>query len=176
MANPHVREKLSFYPEDCAAKSVSQARQFARWLNEVPDDQLGPMARIHGEDYYIFEPCMLRSGLVYMPHRWFRRQGCFYAYCWKMEQVPCREGKLAWRVVKGEGQIVVSEDEFLLSFPRLVKNAKDYPHLRVVTQIEGLSSCVLRFVSSIRNTCRYFRPLCHPPKVRSMDFDRPMPW
>ncbi|KAF9056801.1 hypothetical protein BDP27DRAFT_1433531 [Rhodocollybia butyracea] len=67
MSNPQVREKLSFYPEDHAAKNVSEARQFARWLDEIPDDELGPMARIRGEDYYIFEPCMLRSGLVYMP-------------------------------------------------------------------------------------------------------------
>ncbi|KAF9064966.1 hypothetical protein BDP27DRAFT_1425263 [Rhodocollybia butyracea] len=138
MANPHVREKLSFYPEDCTAKNVSQARQFARWLNEVPDDQLGPMAHIHGEDYYIFEPCMLRSGQVYMPHRWFRRQGRFYAYCWKMEKVRRREGKLTWCVVKGDGQIVVSEDEFLLSFPRLVKSIKDYPYLIDVAQIEDV--------------------------------------
>ncbi|KAF9069427.1 hypothetical protein BDP27DRAFT_1142638, partial [Rhodocollybia butyracea] len=64
MSNPRIREKLLFYPEDRATKNVSEARQFARWLDEIPDDKLGPMARIHGEDYYIFEPCMLRSGLI----------------------------------------------------------------------------------------------------------------
>ncbi|KAJ3714464.1 hypothetical protein C8R42DRAFT_726467 [Lentinula raphanica] len=75
MCNPHVRPHLSFYPEDCGSKNVSEARQFDRWLNEIPDDQLGPMARIHATDYYIFEPAMLRDGSIYMPHRWFKRMG-----------------------------------------------------------------------------------------------------
>ncbi|KAJ3866522.1 hypothetical protein EV359DRAFT_71791 [Lentinula novae-zelandiae] len=70
MCNPQVRDKLSFYPEDCAAKNVSEARQFSRWLNEVPDDEIGPMARIGGQDYYIFEPTMLCSEQVCIPHRW----------------------------------------------------------------------------------------------------------
>ncbi|KAF9076936.1 hypothetical protein BDP27DRAFT_1209356 [Rhodocollybia butyracea] len=133
-----ISQKLLFYPEDRATKNVSEARQFARWLDEIPDDELGPMARIHGEDYYIFEPCMLRSGLIYMPHRWFQRQGHFYARCWRMEQVARRSGKVSWRVLKGDGKITISEDELLLSFPGLVKNQSDYPDLADVTQIEDV--------------------------------------
>ncbi|KAF9062575.1 hypothetical protein BDP27DRAFT_1202338, partial [Rhodocollybia butyracea] len=53
------------------------------WLDEIPDNKLGPMAHICGEDYYISEPCMLRSGLVGMPRCWFKRQGRLYAHCWK---------------------------------------------------------------------------------------------
>lgn len=114
-------------------------------MDEIPDNELGPMARIHGEDYYISEPCMLRSGLVCMPRRWFKRQGRFYACCWKMEEVSRRDHQTRWRVVKGEGEIVVNEDEFLLSFPSLASNAADYPYLTDVTKIEGLHLFCLSF-------------------------------
>ncbi|KAJ3803822.1 hypothetical protein EV368DRAFT_20944, partial [Lentinula lateritia] len=59
MCNPQVRDNLSFYPEDCKAKNVSEARQCARWLNEIPDEELGPMIRVGTQGYYIFEPTML---------------------------------------------------------------------------------------------------------------------
>lgn len=73
MCNPLVREHLSFYPEDCSSQNVSKARQFAQWLHEVPDEDLGPMARLgppgRSHDYYVFEPAMLRSAVMCMPHR-----------------------------------------------------------------------------------------------------------
>ncbi|KAJ3845757.1 hypothetical protein EV368DRAFT_70453 [Lentinula lateritia] len=46
MCNPQVRNHLSFYPEDCGAENLSEAWQFARWLHEIPDDELGPMVRL----------------------------------------------------------------------------------------------------------------------------------
>ncbi|KAJ4464148.1 hypothetical protein C8R41DRAFT_739929, partial [Lentinula lateritia] len=136
ICNPQVRDKLSFYPEDCAAKNVSEARQFSRWLNEIPDDEIGPMARIGEQDYYIFEPTMLRSEQVCIPHRWFMRQGRFYARCWKLEEVLREDGTESWQVIKGEGEFIVSEDELLLSFPQL-QDKTLYGHLTDVTKIES---------------------------------------
>ncbi|KAF9070520.1 hypothetical protein BDP27DRAFT_1419980 [Rhodocollybia butyracea] len=60
MSNPQVRPHLSFYPEDVTQK-LSEARQFARWANEIPDNELRPMAWLQNGDYYIFEPAMLCS-------------------------------------------------------------------------------------------------------------------
>ncbi|KAF9060897.1 hypothetical protein BDP27DRAFT_1150318, partial [Rhodocollybia butyracea] len=59
MANPKVHPHLSFYPEqDCFPD------EFAHWLHEVPDDEMGPMLRLGNTDYYVFEPAMLRSGKI----------------------------------------------------------------------------------------------------------------
>ncbi|KAE9383713.1 hypothetical protein BT96DRAFT_772206, partial [Gymnopus androsaceus JB14] len=62
MANPEVRPKLHFYPED-SGEHLSEARQAERWLHEAPDDLLTPMARIRDQDYYIYEPAMLSDGI-----------------------------------------------------------------------------------------------------------------
>ncbi|KIK49825.1 hypothetical protein GYMLUDRAFT_253531 [Collybiopsis luxurians FD-317 M1] len=43
MANPKVRPKLHFYPED-SGNFLSEARQAERWLKEAPDNLLTPMA------------------------------------------------------------------------------------------------------------------------------------
>lgn len=142
MCNPLVREHLSFYPEDCSSKNVSEARQFARWLHEVPDEDLGPMARLgppgRSHDYYIFEPAMLRSTVMCMPHRWFRRQGKLYAKCWKLKANIRQDGSKGWNVIKGNGEFVVSEDEFLLCFTQLVEGQRDlYKDVVNVTHIDG---------------------------------------
>ncbi|KAE9383178.1 hypothetical protein BT96DRAFT_1039175 [Gymnopus androsaceus JB14] len=96
MANPRVRPHLSFYPEE-VHKNLSEARQFAHWLHEIPDDEMGPMLRVGSMDYYIFEPAMLRSGKICMPHRWFTRGKHHYARCWAMEEV-IREGTRNWKL------------------------------------------------------------------------------
>ncbi|KAJ3715764.1 hypothetical protein C8R42DRAFT_704476 [Lentinula raphanica] len=121
MCNPNVRPHLSFYPED--------SRQFDRWLNEIPDNELGPMARIHGTDYYIFEPTMFRDGSVYMPHRWFRRMGRLYARCWKMEEIVREDGQTSWRVIKSNDRLEFDEEFFLKSFPTLLSDHQNgtYP-------------------------------------------------
>ncbi|KAJ3897384.1 hypothetical protein F5879DRAFT_996133 [Lentinula edodes] len=137
ISNPQVREKLSFYPEDRAAKNVSEARQFSRWLHEIPDDEIGPMARIGGQDYYIFEPTMLHSEQLCIPHRWFMHKGQFYAQCWKIEEVYDEDNTLSWQVVKGEGEFIINEDELLLSFPQL-KDRTLYGHITDVTKIQAV--------------------------------------
>ncbi|KAJ3884626.1 hypothetical protein GG344DRAFT_60313, partial [Lentinula edodes] len=143
MSNPQVRNHLSFYPEDCGGENLSEARQFARWLHEIPDEELGPMVRLgpsgRSNDYYVFEPAMLRSGIMCMPHRWFKRQEKFYAWCWRLEENIHPHASKGWKVVKGDGEFVVNEDEFLLCFKQLVDGQQEmYSNLADVTRIEGI--------------------------------------
>ncbi|CAK5277165.1 unnamed protein product [Mycena citricolor] len=102
MANPRVRRHLSFYPEDSGSK-LSEARQGQRWLNEIPDTQTTPMARLHGHDYYIYEPCMASAAEAtaqfVIPTRWFTREGSLFARCWRMIPVASDCGS-GWRVIK----------------------------------------------------------------------------
>ncbi len=147
MANPRVRPHLSFYPED-AGKHLSEARQASRWLSEIPNEDLAPMARIDKEDYYIFEPAMLYgypSESVCMPYRWFTRAATngtqiMYAKCWKLVLTPEATG---WNVVKTS--FIVREDQFLHSFPKLVKEHQSYglPDPRnIVGKSSSYGSCL----------------------------------
>ncbi|KAJ3808735.1 hypothetical protein F5876DRAFT_16171, partial [Lentinula aff. lateritia] len=81
MANPQVWPHLSFYPEE-KFNNLSEARQFSQWLYEVPDEQVGPMLCIGMMDYYTFEPVMLTTGDICMPHHWYMHRGRYYAQCW----------------------------------------------------------------------------------------------
>ncbi|KIM36126.1 hypothetical protein M413DRAFT_31880 [Hebeloma cylindrosporum] len=133
MGNPKVRPHLSFYPED-SGQRVSEARQATRWLHEVPNDQLTPMARIGHQDYYIHKPAMLRDGQVVMPVRWFMRQGLLYAKCWKMSTIHSDSGS-SWRVTIDDG-FEVSQNEFLKTFPELEKDTPlYYSHIPVPSKI-----------------------------------------
>ncbi|KAF9060812.1 hypothetical protein BDP27DRAFT_1491210 [Rhodocollybia butyracea] len=135
MANPRVRPHLSFYPE-AVDQNLSEARQFAHWLHEIPDDEMGPMLRVGSVDYYIFEPAMLRSGKICMPHRWFMHGPRHYVRCWAMEEVV-REGvRKSWRVVQGGGEITVGEEELLKNFPQLLSDTASYPGFENVSNIE----------------------------------------
>ncbi|KAJ8077859.1 hypothetical protein PM082_002300 [Marasmius tenuissimus] len=70
MSNPKIRPNLSFYPE-AAGSYLGDARQAERWLKEMDDDELTPMVRLGtgnaAQDFYIFEPTLLRDGSVWMP-------------------------------------------------------------------------------------------------------------
>ncbi|KAJ3809763.1 hypothetical protein EV368DRAFT_89490 [Lentinula lateritia] len=136
MCNPRVRPHLEFYPEDCGGRNVSEARQSSRMLNEIPDNELGPMVRLGHYDFYVFEPAKLRSGLVCMPHRWFKRNNRFHARCWKMQEIEHEHGRKSWRVIKGDGKFEVDEEQFLLPFPILATDVTLYPDLTDVTKIE----------------------------------------
>ncbi|KAJ8487998.1 hypothetical protein ONZ45_g14118 [Pleurotus djamor] len=117
MANPKVRPHLSFYPED-SGKKLSEARQAARWLHELPDNQLTPMLRLGAQDYYIHEPAMLRDGNVVMPIRWFTRGSKVHAKCWGMEVVDLGTGTSKWRVVQRH-DYEISQDDLMKTFPDL---------------------------------------------------------
>ncbi|KAF4584957.1 hypothetical protein EYR40_001783 [Pleurotus pulmonarius] len=123
MANPKVRPHLSFYPED-AGKRLSEARQGARWLHEVPSNQLTPMARIGHHNFYIYEPAMLNDGNICMPSRWFSRGDILYAKCWTMHTVNSERGS-SWRVCMRD-DFEVPETQFLKNFPALESDRNVY--------------------------------------------------
>ncbi|KAL0577207.1 hypothetical protein V5O48_004773 [Marasmius crinis-equi] len=144
MSNPLVRPHLSFYPED-AGSYLGEARQGARWLKEIDDDELTPMVCLGtgaGErHYYIFEPALLRNnGGIWMPHRWYtKRKGqkmVFVGRCWKMIPIHRGEGRYSWRVLTNE-EGIFEEDEFLMSFPELQGKEETFRLLSRVTDIEG---------------------------------------
>ncbi|KAJ3824671.1 hypothetical protein F5880DRAFT_353082 [Lentinula raphanica] len=121
MANPHVRPKLHFYPEDSGAH-LSEARQAQRWLNEAPDTLLTPMARINARDFYIHEPAMLLDGSCCIPIRWFSRGDQLHARCWRMEPlISDDDTTTGWRVVKSDFDVRASH--FLKNFVELKADA-----------------------------------------------------
>ncbi|KAH9945634.1 hypothetical protein B0H21DRAFT_693918 [Amylocystis lapponica] len=128
MANPRVRPHLHFYPEDTQGVSLAEARQGARWLHEIPDHLITPMARIGTQDFYIHEPAMLRSGIPCIPVRWFTRlergQHVLFAKCWGLEVVDTDTSR-GWRVIQHPNW-VVRQDEFLKNFPELCQDAMRY--------------------------------------------------
>lgn len=125
MANPKVRPHLSFYPEDTGVKR-SEARQSDRWLHEVADDELTPMARIgvsgRYQDFYVHEPAMLRDGTVCVPVRWFAVGHVLFAKCWRMQTISTDYGD-GWRVLEYD-DYSVPLTEFLKTFPELWDDAE----------------------------------------------------
>jgi hypothetical protein len=121
MANPKVRPHLSFFPEDSGEK-VSEAKQAHRWLREQAHKQLTPMARIDSQDYYIFEPAVLRNETFCIPFRWFHRadatsKNSLYARCWNITVAQHSDtGELGWRVWL-DNEIEVHESHFAKNFP-----------------------------------------------------------
>ncbi|OSX60535.1 hypothetical protein POSPLADRAFT_1148718, partial [Postia placenta MAD-698-R-SB12] len=71
MSNLQVRPHLHFYPEDQGDRPFAEARQASRWLNEVPNELVTPMARIHNHDYYIYKPAMLVNGVCIAEDLWY---------------------------------------------------------------------------------------------------------
>ncbi|CDO76792.1 hypothetical protein BN946_scf184978.g21 [Trametes cinnabarina] len=99
MSNPRVRPFLHFYPEDAGGINLSEARQAARWLQEVPDKYLTPMVRLRDVDYYVHKPALCVD-------------------------VPTDSGS-AWRVVKRD-DLEISTDHLLKNFPQLKGTASRY--------------------------------------------------
>jgi len=134
MANPKVRPHLKFYLEDSKGH-LSEARQGRRWLHEVDDDQITPMARLGRQDYYIHEPAMLRDGLFCVPVRWFTVGEVLFAKCWKMEAVSSDVGE-GWRVVKCD-DYTVPHTQFLKTFLELCQDADSRYGLPHPSRISG---------------------------------------
>lgn len=137
MANPKVRPHLRFYPEDSKSK-LSEARQARRWLHEVDDEDLTPMARLGSRDYhrdfYVHEPAMLRNGEYCIPVRWFSVGEILFAKCWKMQTIATDYGG-GWRVIKCD-DYTVPISEFLKSFPDLCEDVESarspLPHPSII--------------------------------------------
>lgn len=140
MANPRVRPHLHFYPEDRGERPLAEARQAARWLHEMPNELLTPMARVRNQDYYIYEPAMLVNGVVCMPVRWFTRlrrgQHVMYAKCWPMEVVNHAESRF-WRVVQGT-EIEIAETMLIKNFPQLRADAGHLYDIPDPARIHGM--------------------------------------
>ena len=120
MANPNVRPKMTFYPED-AGDNLDEAHQGSRWLHEMDDDQLTPMIRLGTADYYIHEPAMLRDGSFCMPVRWFTRKGQMLAKAWELDVISLPDGDV-WRVTKC-ANYEIPAGELLKNFVELGKDA-----------------------------------------------------
>ncbi|KAI0355311.1 hypothetical protein OH77DRAFT_1424796, partial [Trametes cingulata] len=137
MSNPRVRPHLHFYPEETDGEHLSEARQGARWVHELPDQVLTPMLRFDGEDFYIHEPVLLRNEEVCMPVRWFNRieagTRVWYAKCWQMEIINTDVGA-AWRVLERD-RYEVRAEEMLKAFPSFQRDRSLYPHLPSFSKI-----------------------------------------
>ncbi|KAF7354451.1 hypothetical protein MVEN_01134200 [Mycena venus] len=94
-ANPLVRPKLHLYTEDSGEK-LKEARQAAKWKEEVNGNISGPMARGNGgKDYYVEEVCFAKLdngrgiGPV-MPMRWFTRNGNLMSIAHPLRLTPSK--------------------------------------------------------------------------------------
>ncbi|KAJ7702836.1 hypothetical protein B0H17DRAFT_1157414 [Mycena rosella] len=82
--NPLVRKHLHLYPEDTGCR-LEEARQAAKWKEEVDSNVSSPMARAeNGRDYYVEEAALANidpDGTVapVMPMCWFTRHGVLWA-------------------------------------------------------------------------------------------------
>ena len=108
-----VRPHLSFFPKD-TGKSVNEYSQAAHWRHEADPELLTLMVPIQNQQFFIFEPSLLRDHRVCMPVRWFIRDKKIFAQAWMMRVISCQDGS-GW-IVEERCQIEVSQDEFLVSF------------------------------------------------------------
>jgi len=87
MANPRVRPHLHFYPED-SGQSLSEARQAAKWLHELPSEDTTPMIRIQNDDYYILEPALLIGGHACIPNQCSLEARCYMQPLGQWNRLP----------------------------------------------------------------------------------------
>ncbi|KAJ7475625.1 hypothetical protein B0H11DRAFT_2427303 [Mycena galericulata] len=135
MANPTVRDKLHFLPED-SKPSLSQAWQASRWLDELDSDLTTPMIRIRAQDFFIHEPVVLKDGSVCMPTRWFERGTETCAKVWKMREFM-RGGVSGW-IVDSQQSYDIKSSDLLLSFPDFVKvhSHRKLPDPRIIHGVQ----------------------------------------
>ena len=127
VCNPQVRPHLHFYPED-TGKKLGEGRQVERWLKKLRPEETTPMVCIHRDDYYIYEPALLKDLSMCILECWFTQDGTFFARAWKME-IRVIEGQLGW-VVRKDIELEVSEHQFAKGFVMLEKEFEQYqlPH------------------------------------------------
>lgn len=124
MSNPKVRPELYFYPEDTAPR-LEQTRQAEKWLHDVRCQDTTPMVRIQNTDYFIHEPAMLHDRTICMPHRWFTRNGRFYAKAWRLQEAM-GEGNICGWIVHQAHEIEVNEGQFSKNFAELGRDYQAY--------------------------------------------------
>ncbi|KAI0643316.1 hypothetical protein C8Q79DRAFT_915567 [Trametes meyenii] len=79
MANPEVRNKLVFYPEE-PVDGLSELRHSWKWFLGLPDNRLTPMWAARGVHFYVGEAACLESGEVVVPLRWYICRGEMYMF------------------------------------------------------------------------------------------------
>ncbi|KAH8103883.1 hypothetical protein BXZ70DRAFT_888343 [Cristinia sonorae] len=114
MANPRTRQDLHFFPED-AGTEVNEYWHASHWREEADLDKLTPMVNVNGQHYYVFEPCILRSGTVCMPFRWLMKDGHYFAQVWPLfhvsfDSVDGLAPPDAWVVARYQQAEVPAED------------------------------------------------------------------
>ncbi|KAJ7913831.1 hypothetical protein B0H13DRAFT_2232248 [Mycena leptocephala] len=137
MANPSVRKKLHFLPQD-STPSLSEAWQASRWLHELDSNLTTPMIREQNQDFYIFEPTLLRDGkTVCVPTRWFQRDKDIWARVWKMQTVVTDSGP-GW-IVDNTEQFDLKSSDLMLSLPHLISTHTHHrlPDPRVIYGIKN---------------------------------------
>ncbi|KAL1671363.1 hypothetical protein EV122DRAFT_256545 [Schizophyllum commune] len=139
MSNPWVRRHLHFLPEKTSG-SISEAWQAARWLDELDPAFLTQCIRKKDDktqDFFVYEPALLKTRHVFMPTRWFVEGDSTYAKGWYMSMDPQRRG---W-IVEEHTQAVISEDDLDLSFPLFHERCAIYqvPSPRSIIGSQGSS-------------------------------------
>ena len=120
MANPRVRPHLHFLPEDAGLR-LAEAWQGHRWLHELDSELTTPMVRSEGQDYYIFEPALLRDGRACVPHRWFIREDHIWARAWTMTTTGTGSGHRQW-VILEHSEVEIPIASFSMAFPRFQRS------------------------------------------------------
>ncbi|KAI9438663.1 hypothetical protein H4582DRAFT_2076295 [Lactarius indigo] len=114
MANPRVRPHLRFYPED-AGRHVSEYWHARHWHQDANPMQLTPMAMIASQQFWVFEPCVLKNGAIVMPSRWFIRDCVIHAVAWTLRPYRSSDHITGW-IVEEYNNVVVSQSDFLIPF------------------------------------------------------------
>lgn len=112
---------------------MEEANEAEAWRLEVDNEFLTPMARIAGQDFYIFEPCMLRDGTVVMPHRWFTRpskekeelDGHKFVKIRRLVEMQTAAGVTGWRVLAFR-DLEVDSDMLFTSFLAFIESFERY--------------------------------------------------
>ncbi|KAG9089952.1 hypothetical protein FRC06_001282 [Ceratobasidium sp. 370] len=132
MANPLVRDQLVFYPQD-DGKSLRQAANGKRWMDEVDASLAAPMVRkclaVGHHDYFVHEPFLASISVENEPHtvpkpllpiRYFERSGELFARSHPL--LPTDSGY----VIDGETHLEVPLSAFLLPYPEFLREYGRY--------------------------------------------------
>ncbi|KAF8493146.1 hypothetical protein JB92DRAFT_3234904 [Gautieria morchelliformis] len=88
----------------------------------MPSSLLTPMIHQGRQDYYVFEPCLLRDDRVCMVERWFmkgaRGHEQLWGKGWRMG-TSFRNGQWGWVIDKGE-ELTFDVETLLLNYPDLL--------------------------------------------------------
>ncbi|KAH9036304.1 hypothetical protein EDB85DRAFT_1821811, partial [Lactarius pseudohatsudake] len=114
MANPRVRPHLWFYPED-AGRHLSEYWHTCHWVQDANPMHVTPMAVIGSQQFWTFEPCVLKTGAIVMPLHWFIRNRVIHAVAWTLRSYKSSDHIMGW-IVEEYNNVVVPQSDFLVPF------------------------------------------------------------